>query len=302
MGINTEMISVMSLLEKEGHLNGKKSVVELGAQVISAHPDSLLAAEKILEGKNRGPAPTNAAELYARYGLKHYLCIDAGGSDTEHKLIADLNRPIKEQKPDIQTFDIVTNLGTSEHCFDQVGVFRNVHDLCEVNGLIIHNLCSQGLVNHGYYNYHPRFAFEMAQANQYQILKMWFTVDFTSELIEYTKDNFELYDDRDIMIYVILKKTRNAPFRLPFDSMFEKDNQLQEYKLPDAVGDKEFGSYIKSTWLNATASNSFRRRPGVRVMRRGQLAGRKAVYFSQDIATRVLRRIKRAIKGQPRRG
>ncbi len=296
MGINTEMLAVLSFLEKQGHLKNKKTVVELGAQVISAHPDSILAAERIIEGKNRGPAPKTAAELYSRYGIHHYSCIDAGGSHTQGKIIADLNKSVRQQKPDLKPFDIVTNIGTSEHCFDQVGVFRNIHEICEVDGLIIHQLCSQGLVNHGYFNYHPRFVYEMAQANSYQILKMWFTVDFTSQLIEYTKENFEIYDDRDIMLYVVLKKTRNASFRLPFDSIFEEENQLQEYKLPDAVDDKEFAAYIKSTWLNATSPNSFRRSPSLRIMKRTRRLIKNGMLLIKSPVFRVLRKVKRTLQ------
>ena len=294
MGINTEMYRILSYLQSHKLLTGKKSVVELGAQVISAHKNSLETVQKKL-GMSDVKPPTTAIELYRQFGLIDFCCVDAGGSLAENKVIADLNRPLQAQWKGFRTFDVVTNLGTSEHCFDQVSVFRNIHDMCAEGGLMIHQLCTQGLVNHGYYNYHPRFVYEMAQANGYEIVKIWFTVDFMSQLIEYNLDDFYLHDDRDLMIYTVLRKRYDRPFRLPFDSIFDEENQLEDYKQSQSIKDKEFDAYIKATWLNATAPDAFRRMPPRRLFKKIIRDTKRNAYF---IKTQMIIAIKKHFLGQ----
>ncbi len=259
MGINSEMVYVLQALESAGDLKDKRRIVELGAQDISAHPDSIMGAERRAFGHERGVAPANAAAFYRRYGVTEYVCLDAGGSDTPGRLIVDLNQPLPAWVLSLGKFDIVTNLGTSEHCFNQEMVFVNMHNLCQTGGLMIHVLCAQGLVNHGYYNYHPRLVHELAQANGYSIRHFWFTVDFTSHLIAYTLETFRLYDSRDIMMYVVLEKASDTAFREPFDSMFEETVQVETYKNATGASAKEFRSYIKTDWSNATAPDAYSR-------------------------------------------
>ena len=259
MGINSEMVYVLAAMEAAGELLGKKRIIELGAQDISAHPESILGAERRAFGHDRGIPPSNAAAFYRRYGFTGYACLDAGGSDTPGRFIVDLNEPLPEQILTLEKFDIVTNLGTSEHCFNQRTVFANMHNLCATNGLMIHVLCAQGLVNHGYYNYHPRMVYEIARANEYSIKHFWFTVDFTSHLINYTLDNFRLYDSRDVMIYVVMQKTCEMPFRQPFDSMFQEQIRIDTYKDNLQQRSAQFQPYIKTDWSNATAPDAYLR-------------------------------------------
>lgn len=261
MGINTEMVYVLATLERAGELAGKSRIVELGSQDVSAHPDSLRAAERSCFGMERGGAPENAAAFYRRYGLTDYACLDAGGSPTEGRMIADLNEPVPGGMLGCGPFDVVTNLGTSEHCFNQAAVFANVHELCAVGGLMIHVLCAQGLVNHGYFNYHPRMVHELAGSNRYDILNLWFTVDFTSHLIDYNSRSFREYDDRDVMLYVVLRKMNGSPFRLPFDTMFASQSKLKSYDNICRLNREQFSPYVKGNWSNATARDAFMRAP-----------------------------------------
>lgn len=261
MGINTEMVFLMSSLERQGYLQDKRRVVELGAQVVSAHPESMLAAERKSLGEARGEAPQSAAEFYRRYGLQEYVSLDAGGVEVPGKVIADLNRPLPETLFLGGSFHVVTNLGTSEHCFNQAQFFATAHDLCARDGLMIHVLCTQGLVNHGYFNYHPRFVWELALANTYDLLDLSFTVDFTPRLLPYALESFRAYDSRDLMLYAVLRKRYDAPFAAPFDGLFAAENQVAGYRQRELVAPREFDAYIKTTWENATAPDAWQRGP-----------------------------------------
>jgi SAM-dependent methyltransferase len=152
----------------------------------------------------------------------------------------DLNKDLADQGLK-KTYDLVTNAGTLEHCFDQMSAFRNVHNLCREGGLFIHVMPCQGSVNHGFYNYHPRFIWELAAANHYSVLSFYFSIDFRAKLFPYTAENFREHDDRDVMLYVVLRKNRNADFAVPVDRIFMD---------PALVQNSEFRSWIKTTWEN----------------------------------------------------
>ena len=191
MGINAEMVSLVAQLRSRRALVGD-TVVEIGAQAVCAASEAIAA---ILEahGFSDGTAePTGtAAELYSRLGFAEYAAIDATGENGA--LMLDLNRPLAEMGFDRQ-FDLVTNLGTAEHCFDQFAVFKNLHDLCKPGAVMIHALPVQGLVNHGFYNYHPRFIADLVTANEYELIDLAFTVDFTPVLHKYDLATFKSYD------------------------------------------------------------------------------------------------------------
>ena len=164
----------------------------------------------------------------------------------------DLNKDVREQYQFVETFDLVTDLGTAEHCFNQFAVFKNFHDLCKADGVMIHALPAQGNVNHGFYNYHPRFFADLAAANKYEIMDLSFTVDYKPALIKYSKDEFQKWDSHDVLFYAVLRKKDMSPFISPFDGMFASGNQLSGYV---ATGVDplmtEFSPYLKGgDWKN----------------------------------------------------
>jgi SAM-dependent methyltransferase len=162
MGINREFAALLVELRRRGALGAVASVVELGAQEISAEPSAI---GRILNEARIGAGEpiATARALYESFGCTRYCAIDAsGGADV---LTFDLNRDLARDHDFHETFDLVTNLGTLEHCFNQAAGFENMHRLCRPGGLMIHCLPTQGLVNHGFYNYHPRFVADLASAN-----------------------------------------------------------------------------------------------------------------------------------------
>jgi hypothetical protein len=46
------------------------------------------------------------------------------------------------------------------------------------------------------------------------------TADFTPQRIPYSIANFRAIDGRDLMLYAVLRRNDDAPFRTPFDGMF----------------------------------------------------------------------------------
>ncbi len=98
------------------------------------------------------------------FGIRDYLAIDLHG--TQASLPYDLNHPVSLDR----RFEVTTNIGTAEHIFNQAQFFRNMHDLTLPGGIMYHALPNQGCYDHGFYNYHPTFLFDLCAANSYQIL------------------------------------------------------------------------------------------------------------------------------------
>jgi len=70
-------------------------------------------------------------DYFESLGIRH-VSIDWNGENGALKL--DLRTPIK---PQVGTFDMVTNIGTTEHVSNQTAVWENIHNCCHVGGAIV---------------------------------------------------------------------------------------------------------------------------------------------------------------------
>lgn len=233
MGINAEYINLLIDLKKSGDLRGSR-VIELGAQDVCPVPEVVTT---LLSRAGLGNEEARfAKDLYRRFGFDEYKSIDQSGY--LDSLPYDLNKDLLAQGYG-ETFDLVTNAGTLEHCFDQACAFRNMHNLCKVGGLFLHVLPSLGAVNHAFYNYHPRMVWELAYANDYEIICVKYSIDFRPVLFDYTVENLKQHEDRDVMLYVVMRKKTGDDFRIPTDRIFTDGALVQE---------SEFRPWIKTNW------------------------------------------------------
>lgn len=133
---------------------------------------------------------TKAKDWYVERGCGRYVSIDGNGEGT---LTADLNLPVK-----LEPFDLVTDLGTGEHIFDQAQVWRTIHALTKPGGYIAFDRPAQGHEKHCFYLTNECVFRDVAEANDYVIT--W--LDRTTRT-------------RGQLIRGIFQKTTNAPFRVP---------------------------------------------------------------------------------------
>lgn len=92
--------------------------------------------------------------------------IDWNRKDDSIKL--DLSMPINIFK---ESFDIVTNYGTSEHVANQENCFRNIDYFCKIGGAMIHAIAlTRTYKEHGLYYYTIEFFEKLARANNYVIV------------------------------------------------------------------------------------------------------------------------------------
>lgn len=120
-----------------------------------------LVGDTMLELGNK----KNPNGVYKTYfesiGFKH-VSVDWNGEDGALKL--DLRQPL-----DLGQFDMVSNIGTTEHVSEQFPVWKNIHDACKVGGVI----CSVTPLEgdwwwHGEWYPRPEFFEEFAK-NGYEI-------------------------------------------------------------------------------------------------------------------------------------
>ncbi len=130
-------------------------------------------------------------------------------------------------------FDLILNCGTSEHILNQVNIFKIIHDAARVGCVIYHQVPTTGRIDHGYFCYHPRLFREIAEANGYEIVDIWYKRGFkrNPELgvveprsssmaetgIEIRGKNVSHMDIPNHAICVTLRKTRSRAFRLPLE-------------------------------------------------------------------------------------
>jgi SAM-dependent methyltransferase len=157
-------------------------------------------------------------------GFQDYKCIDANGQNDA--LVFNLNEDLKS-KGFAEQFDVVTNHGTTEHCFDQQNAFRNIHNLCAKGGIMLHGLPFQGYLNHGFYNYHPNFYSDLAIANGYELIGLFVNIDADAgDLSSYSSalmKHLSMSPLSTTALFAVLRKVNDEEFRTPFQGKFAGD-------------------------------------------------------------------------------
>jgi len=237
MGYIQQTLDTIKLFKKKNWSDIK--IIELGSQDIYTNIDNVfdlitLFGNQPLDIKNyinKGDTRLSTKYIYDSLQVKEYKCIDIDGAHDSLKF--DLNYNIRNKYGFCNQYDIVTNFGTTEHILNQFTCFKNIHNLCKVNGYIIIGLPIEGSTDHSFFNYHSTFFEHLAQSNNYEIHYVKYNT------ISYYKKN----DSRNIT--VIYKKINNNEFILPiqnkmniplqeknsFESNFIRDRVLKMYDI-----------------------------------------------------------------------
>ena len=104
-----------------------------------------------------------AKEYFESLGV-HHVSIDLNKKNGSIPL--DLNKPIS-----IGQFDVVTNLGTTEHVENNKQCFENIHNLCKVGGIMIHLVPHKGS-GHGIRQYTLKWFKNLIKKYNYEVLHL----------------------------------------------------------------------------------------------------------------------------------
>ena len=130
--------------------------------------------------------------------LEH-ISLDLNGMYDSLKV--DLGRPVPKQL--LNRFNLITNYGTTEHVTNQYHVFKNINNMCKVNGVIIHAVpIPNHWINHSRYYYSQLFFSELANLCNYKILNI------------VIKNAYDPPRPKKNLIYVALIKQDNNNFIL----------------------------------------------------------------------------------------
>jgi SAM-dependent methyltransferase len=169
-------------------------------------------------------------ELLEMVGLSYRSFDIAQGYKTQ---IFDLNamalpRELKGR------FDTVLNYGTTEHVMNQHNAMRVMHDAVRPGGHIVHEVPAQGFIDHGYICYTPRFFFDLAGHNEYEVVDFGYLGPSPGKPIMNVVRDYSAhfpvlqryvpaadiggYTASDVAISIIYKKVKDMPFRSPMET------------------------------------------------------------------------------------
>ncbi len=118
-----------------------------------------------------------ASDLYRGLGLS-YKSIDITAA--RDSIVLDLNYD-DAPRDCMNAYDLVTNIGTTEHVANQLNAFKVIHDLTKPGGYMYHELPYTGFLTHGLVNYTPKFFWMLCKSNFYEYVEM---LVFASHVVE----------------------------------------------------------------------------------------------------------------------
>lgn len=129
-----------------------------------------LVGKSMLElgNKKNTKAGLTYKDYFESVGYRH-VSVDWNGEDGSLK--RDLRQPLG-----LGTFDMVTNIGTTEHVDEQHSVWRNVCEAMRVGSVLLSTTPKPGnWFHHGWHHPHPEFYEKLAELNGLSIERL-FTV------------------------------------------------------------------------------------------------------------------------------
>ena len=277
MALGSDAIELVIRLKDAGYLEGRVSVIEVGAQQLA---NSFLEARTLIErvgemfGARQPCVLPEAKPTFIVHGqMEHldtaapfardfwmwlgfeYISIDIDGSPGSIPL--DLNYdPAPETA--LGKYQLVTNFGTTEHVANQLNAFKVIHDLTRLGGIMIHHLPTQGMFNHGLINYNPKFFWMLARSNGYKFIDI--NVFGSTSYYELPQNIVEAispfrpdiggrssaYRAADMMLLAVMQKVFDTPYVAPIDvnTGTRTDNKVLEERYwsvlrPNAFEDLE---------------------------------------------------------------
>ena len=223
-----------------------KSVCDLGLQELvhsrQAHYDEAIKLFVKLCGEPEVSLADcrSSADMWRRLH-REIVSLDVAGNDSS-LVHFDLNKDSVPRRLRGR-FDFVTNVGTTEHVFNQANCFNVMHDLTKVGGIMAHAVPFVGFENHGLFKYTMKFFTRLSKANDYHCLDAWASTgaddpQFKANISEFLSDDakafknvrssdhhpiyfyhlkFNDYRSVDACMYVFLRKVTPGQFQVPID-------------------------------------------------------------------------------------
>jgi hypothetical protein len=156
----------------------------------------LAGVRSMLELGNKKNAPYTYKQFFEARGIRH-VSVDWNGQDGALRM--DLQRPLN-----LGTFDMVTNIGTSEHVDDQVGVWRNIIEAMDLDSILVSTTPLPGDWSwHGDHYPTERFYVDLAELNALEVQRMYVSGEHPRR-----------------MIFFRARRVERVPFGMPKNNMY----------------------------------------------------------------------------------
>jgi hypothetical protein len=225
MGLSRTFLLDLIELKRSGALDRARTLIEIGDQQISdpfiLSPElddlcGLFQCQKppflrpVGEENFTNLAPSSAA-FWRTLGFdKQAIDIrgDAIRIDLNHETVPS---PLRNK------FDLLLNLGTSEHVANQGNAFQIMHDLVHAGSVMYHEVPAGGLIDHGFVAYQPKFFHALCRENNYELLFLKLTAWEISDLPAHYHRSGSQNAVTDCSLRVAIRKRRDSPFSYPLD-------------------------------------------------------------------------------------
>ncbi len=242
---------MVGTLIAQGQVKSGAQALELGSQTYSVGPEAIRSIRKELEEKGlpetsnalvpfetisparkpKDPTPHMRA-FFEALGFSKYQSIDIGNYGDN--LVMDLNEDITKAYNFAETYDLVTNIGVSEHLINQASFFKNMHAVTKKGGYMLHIVPSLGFHNHGFFNYQPRFFQDLAAANGYRLIELFLAERDQKilDLLTPTKFGTSFYfashvltrsAHSNILVAALMQKETDVAFTMPLQGKYVID-------------------------------------------------------------------------------
>jgi hypothetical protein len=185
--------------------------------------DEIMARIATLDAnKNEGYLFAIAKAVYAALFAPSTLhAIDFHGTEAAWRL--DLNQPLALDRQ----YDVTMNNGTAEHILNIGQFLKSMHDWTKPGGLMLHDAPFNGWVDHGFYTLQPTLFFDLAAANHYDLIGLFY-IDSVKHRIQQVHQPEAIAAmarageiTSNASLYVALRKgTEEVPFAWPFQGYY----------------------------------------------------------------------------------
>lgn len=277
MGSTPKTLMRLMTLTVQGHLPPGSSICDIGATQLFGDKDQSAArafldfyVERYPQAKRPADVPDQLAAI-ASDGFLGDLLLLAGfkyvALDIFHAtntILFDLN--IHEPGPELAgRFDLVMNLGTTEHVLNQLRSFQTLHALMKVGGRTYHDLPMAGYANHAFFRYDPLFFASLTAPNRYEVILHEITVGTDKPVQESLRAiGYSVPSVKDVGIEMIWRRTTADPFVVPMETStsLSVDENLsgvdQSAKVRIAAGTTvHYGTITSVDTLNFTALSRY---------------------------------------------
>lgn len=125
------------------------------------------------------------------------------------EILCDLNMQIRHET----SYDIVLDVGTTEHCFNVAQAIMNMAGFVRIGGYILHeNPFNWG--NHGFYNLNPTFFVDFYEANGFKMLECKLA-NKKGDYINVPPGNRFRYTESEMNVFAMAQRVTIQPFVYP---------------------------------------------------------------------------------------